>query len=729
MTSVIVVDASGLTGPFSITQSDDVAFATGTFTPSSYTWSPTNTIITASGNLGDFTGAPSGTVSDLTIRKNGSLILLEITGLNNPLTDFIDASNADNSREKFWNTALAGDTTILTPTAATDFFSLAGDGNILINNGTTTGGNDHFQGSQTTITDPLSAYAGDYAFILGNDSLIGGDDTFTDVLGVIYGDVFDTLDSTLIGGSDTITSVDRSPIAQRIQSPLYADATSSTGLGTLIGGDDTVTLTNLASTFEIFLDMWVSSGALIGGNDTLLVETTITGRNSTFIPEIFGDADQVTSDQYGDTSTVLGGDDTIKLGSSNALEVYADFNDVTNRNAIGGNDTVLMEATVPLDPVNPVAGNSAVDLMHLDIDSFTTTGTNSFTGGDDTLTLINTPFLAIYGDAATTTGPDAVLRGGNDVINVTFDLGGVFTGAFTFADLAVVSSPNTVFGDDVINIDAVSSIPTARQIFADAGVISSTSTNAHTMIFGDDTINALGNVSNFVFGDASSSGIEFATPSAVVFGDDTINAGDGNDVIHGDLVFGATLIGVSAQSGGDDIIDGGLGDDFIDGGIGTNTASFARIDQAVTVMLQGIPGTGAPGLLSKNAIGQGSDFLINIQNVLGSSQSDQIVGDANDNVLAGLAGDDSLSGGSQNDTILPGLGNDTVEGGSGSSDTVSYADLFDTTPSRNTFGVRVSLADQGSVQVTRGNPNRDPSIGAGNDLLIGFENLTGSGGV
>ncbi|MEM6623816.1 MAG: choice-of-anchor Q domain-containing protein, partial [Pseudomonadota bacterium] len=94
-------------------------------------------------------------------------------------------------------------------------------------------------------------------------------------------------------------------------------------------------------------------------------------------------------------------------------------------------------------------------------------------------------------------------------------------------------------------------------------------------------------------------------------------------------------------------------------------------------------------------------------------------------ILTGTTGNDSLAAAAGNDLILPGTGNDTVDGGSGTNDTVSYADLFDTTPSRDTFGVRVSLADQGSVQVTRGNPNRDPSIGSGNDLLTGFENLTG----
>ncbi|MEM1160094.1 MAG: calcium-binding protein, partial [Pseudomonadota bacterium] len=79
------------------------------------------------------------------------------------------------------------------------------------------------------------------------------------------------------------------------------------------------------------------------------------------------------------------------------------------------------------------------------------------------------------------------------------------------------------------------------------------------------------------------------------------------------------------------------------------------------------------------------------------------------------AGNDSISAGDQDDSVTLGAGNDTADGGTGN-DTVSYEGVG----TLNQLGVRVSLAEQGAAQNTRI---------AGQDVLTGFENVTGSDAV
>jgi serralysin len=103
----------------------------------------------------------------------------------------------------------------------------------------------------------------------------------------------------------------------------------------------------------------------------------------------------------------------------------------------------------------------------------------------------------------------------------------------------------------------------------------------------------------------------------------------------------------------------------------------------------------------QDTLGAGSDTLIGIEGLRGSSFDDVLVGDGGKNVLLGRGGDDLLNGGA---------GNDTLDGGGGSgSDTASYANA--------SSGVSVSL-DILTSQNTRG---------SGRDTLIDIENLKGSG--
>ena len=117
----------------------------------------------------------------------------------------------------------------------------------------------------------------------------------------------------------------------------------------------------------------------------------------------------------------------------------------------------------------------------------------------------------------------------------------------------------------------------------------------------------------------------------------TINGAGGNDIV--------------LAQGGNDRLTGGLGNDTLNGGPGTDTVLYS--------------GTTAvrANLTTEFATGVGSDVLLGIENLSGSSAGDRITGNGGRNVLSGLGGNDVLDA---RDGIS---GNDKVDGGTGASDT------------------------------------------------------------
>jgi Ca2+-binding RTX toxin-like protein len=145
---------------------------------------------------------------------------------------------------------------------------------------------------------------------------------------------------------------------------------------------------------------------------------------------------------------------------------------------------------------------------------------------------------------------------------------------------------------------------------------------------------------------------------------------------------------LSGGAGGDTLV-GGLGADTLNGGSGTDTASYADASTAVIVSLQTGSASG----------GDGSDTLIQIENLVGS---------AFDDLLTGSSGDNILQGGGGRDTLLGAAGNDLIDGGVGKN-TASYAGAAS--------GVTVKLSLT-TAQDTGG---------GGTDTLINIADLLGSG--
>ena len=79
------------------------------------------------------------------------------------------------------------------------------------------------------------------------------------------------------------------------------------------------------------------------------------------------------------------------------------------------------------------------------------------------------------------------------------------------------------------------------------------------------------------------------------------------------------------------MLDGRLGNDLLDGGSGRDTALFGERRRAVRA-----------SLLSHRATGQGTDVLLRVEILRGSSRDDVLTGDRGANRLAGGAGNDTL---------------------------------------------------------------------------------------
>ena len=186
-----------------------------------------------------------------------------------------------------------------------------------------------------------------------------------------------------------------------------------------------------------------------------------------------------------------------------------------------------------------------------------------------------------------------------------------------------------------------------------------------------------------------------------------------------------------AGSSGDDILDGGLGTNSLDGGTGSDTASYGSASSGVTVDLS-ISGAQATG-------SGGTDLLVSIENLFGSTFADMLTGDGGANVLNGGAGADIMTGGAGNDIYyVDDSGDSVVESATGSGvDTVfaaisyslagRYADNVILTGSSNINATGNSLNN-----LLTGNAGNNSLTGAaGNDILdggLGTDKLTGGAG-
>ncbi len=657
------IDATGLDLIYNTSDANNVDFhnliAT---TADSYQWQTTNGFyVSALSFAGDITPTLGGTVNAVDIMGSSFNPVLNITGLNVALSNLIDSADATAMQEKFWDAVMAGNSTVFTPQASGLDLTLSGDVITVGAGETVTGGNDKFLGS--SAQGATVHLGGDAFHVEAGGVLNGGNDVFEGPLvAYISGDVHSPggngVRGTVNGGNDTISITD--PNANPTIKADYIEGDCDyTDPGSIIhGGQDSITLLDVASVSSVFGDNYNVLGSDTCGNDTIDLETTIAGRTFMTAGQVQGDDGYV--DGTGRSVTTTGGNDSITLKNVNAGIVGGDNLSVTNAVAVGGNDTITYQGTFA--QIIPSPGYQITPAAtEIDGDSSTVDGPKAFRGGDDLLKLSNVVFDACAGDVTTLMDELSRFTGGNDRIIYSNDRNVDPVALEASGD--IFNGPSAIFvgGNDTIAASFAAATPGGMvNLYGDANTYSATDGN---FTGGNDRLVAhttTGQVAE-LYGDAA---ILNSSGDLVAHGgNDLLIAGFGNDLLVGDWT--QINAAVSADlTGGNDTLDGGGGNDTIDGGDGIDTAMFS-LKQSVYVDLNGIAGTAANAADFVEAVGQGNDQLISIENVIGSSLGDVILGSASRNVLNGGAGADRLGGRGSRDVLSGGNGNDTASGGSG----------------------------------------------------------------
>ncbi|SPF78507.1 hypothetical protein [Pseudoprimorskyibacter insulae] len=197
--------------------------------------------------------------------------------------------------------------------------------------------------------------------------------------------------------------------------------------------------------------------------------------------------------------------------------------------------------------------------------------------------------------------------------------------------------------------------------------------------FGADTIS---NVESFVFGQTVVTYDQLSTALVV----DYAQSNERNGTPDGDLIIGGDQADILRGLGGDDILIASAGGDTLDGGSGTDTVDYS-----------GYPGGAVRAALSaadQARLGNMSDELSGIENLLGSQYDDLLVGDHQDNRLNGGRGADTIAGQAGADVLVLGRGDaNYVIGGTGH-DTIEAA-----------FGQTRALAGTGNDRYVFGDQN------------------------
>lgn len=340
--------------------------------------------------------------------------------------------------------------------------------------------------------------------------------------------------------------------------------------------------------------------------------------------------------------------------------------------ANGGNDQIISYGGD--DYIDAGAGNDQIILYH---------GSDTVLGGD---------------------GDDGItIRSGNTSTR-TID-GGAGTDHISYSLSATAIHANMLTGiitgegqDTVSNVEYIYGSTYGDILIAGNSGIRLDGWNGDDTIFagaGNDTL--IGGAGKDILSYANATAgvtVSFATTGAQATGGSGTDTISQFEVLRGsafnDNLKGGTGADTIEGGNGNDILNGGAGNDTLDGGAGIDTASYEGASAAVKVSLV--------LTAAQNTGGAGSDTLIGIENLTGSSHADTLTGDAGANAISGGAGNDIINGGA---------GNDTLDGGAGT-DTLSYA------------GVAVGITVNLSLSTAQN------TGGAGIDTVLAFENLTGS---
>ena len=370
------------------------------------------------------------------------------------------------------------------------------------------------------------------------------------------------------------------------------------------------------------------------------------------------------------------------------------FNDVLIGNGLvniidGGAGDDVLEGLGGADTFRGGAGIDSVSYAHSTagvIASLANPPSNTNDASGDNYSSIENLIGSNFNDTLVGDGNDNILDGGLGAN--TLDGGGGFdiasyltaTGPMTIAMTGGGSGTVTGAGrtDTLLNIERV---------------VGSNFTDNITGTAGDDWIDG-GEGADAIDGVGGNDTISYVTATGgrtVVL---NTSSSDGKALSNFENIVGSSFGDVLTGDVNDNIIEGGLGNDTLNGAGGIDTVSYSLSTAAVSV---NISATTLLGVVANTATGgEGTDSLINFENITGSAFNDILIGDGNTNVI---------NGGDGNDLLLGGAGADNLNGGNGT-DTVSYTNALS--------AIAVTINGTGTLGDANG------------DTLTGIENLIGS---
>ncbi|MHA4870659.1 Ig-like domain-containing protein [Duganella sp. PWIR1] len=635
---------------------------------------------TMSGGLGDDTYVVDNS-GDLVIETGDGVDLVEVA---------YTAAGTYTLADKVENATITSADTVAV--------NLAGNGldNYLVGNGAANklsgnAGNDTLLGGAGNDT----LLGGDGSDMLigggGNDSLAGGagnDVYLVNAAGAVITELADE------GGDLVNTSLNSFTLGANLEALVYSGSGAFNGIGNelnnnISGGIGNDTLAGNAG------NDYLQGG---GGNDSLsggIGDDALYG----------GDGNDVLNGGAGgDLLSGGSGNDTIDGGEITDRLNYSDLNFITYYGATAG-ISVNLATGVALDGLGGTDKLTNINYVQASIHDDSIVGSSAalleiFEGleGDDT----------IDGGAITDFGQQ-----GNNLVTYTFSSGGVVvdlaagtadsesTGHDTLLNINQVRGSNyddTLLGSDsalreefegrggIDVIDGRGGIDMVHYDSAGSGVM--VDLVQGIAVDGDGSLDELLNIEG-AYGSSHNDNL-FGGAGNDIFvgngGSDLISGGAGYDLadyststagVNVDLSSGTALDGLGGtdlllqielvrgssrndtllgSNGAYESFEGRAGDDHIDGRGGVDRVDYQLSKAGVTVNLQtGVASDGEGG----------TDTLLNIEQVVGSTFNDSLSGDAGVNYLSGMAGNDTLSGGAGEDLLDGGAGNDSLLGGDG----------------------------------------------------------------
>ncbi|KQV56489.1 MULTISPECIES: hypothetical protein [unclassified Caulobacter] len=483
------------------------------------------------------------------------------------------------------------------------------------------------------------------------------------------------------------------------------------GNDTLDGGagGDWAAYEDATAAVKVDLNITIAQNTGGGGTDKLIGIEHVYG--SAYNDTLTGDADanMMVGGEGNDIVSGGKGDDTLWGSAGNDTLDGGDGDDYLVGGA--GDDIVKGGAGWDWSSYEDATAGVTVDLNK-------TTAQNTGGGGIDTLSGVEHLYGTKFNDTLTGDAKDNYLWGdaGDDKlyggagddhlsggvgVNIIDGGAGFDTVDYAFSDVGVTINLNMgappvgggpLVGDWLTSIEAamgsayddeITGNADENYLFGDAGDDQLYAVGGNDTLDGGDgddyLVGSANSTGDLLIGGAGNDSLNVGPGSATV-----IDGGDGDDWLHvsppvssgflamtidlritGDqeVVSGVhvTMSGVENASGGagndhligdakDNVLLGGRGDDILDGGAGSDTVSYADDGLLGSVIID--LGKSVQSL----GDGRGTDTLISIENVIGTSGDDTITGNAAANHLQGADGDD---------WILAVGGNDVLEGGAG----------------------------------------------------------------